>query len=344
MAGVAPPAQAQCDNAGFRTLLGEIKAEINNDPPNLKMIEYLQNIQYPTNEDLDFMSLIIGRIINEKQINTTNFSTNDVLKKCVLNPDINNCDILLLKLIKQSIDAIGAIAANSDEGRLKIFLEECFQNYPKLSYHLKMRIQYILYRNIYKIPDSPLYTEVYRKEFVNFFDKRCLNAQYRNILYINENYILKNIDNVNQNNYNDFIDKLKKSIFNVSNDPNLLKFHDSRGDIDINLTVVTDEITFNAAGNVDKIRLKDLFTEKMRIMGGNKGVHTYHLCSSSVNISLKKVQAKSAREAAKMVAKKVLKGTKSVKFSLKRMIGKKEKYYNYIVSIDKSGKISIKSN
>ena len=36
-------------------------------------------------------------------------------------------------------------------------------------------------------------------------------------------------------------------------------------------------------------------------------------------------------------------GNKSVKFSLKRMIGNKEKYYNYQASIDKSGKISIKS-
>jgi hypothetical protein len=82
------------------------------------------------------------------------------------------------------------------------------------------------------------------------------------------------------------------------------------------------------------------------VFGGynnKQGNLTYYLCSSSVKISLKRVQAKSAREAAKMVAKKVLKGKKSVKFSLKRMIGKKEKYYNYQASIDKSGKISIKS-
>jgi len=41
---------------------------------------------------------------------------------------------------------------------------------------------------------------------------------------------------------------------------------------------------------------------------------------------------------------KVLKDKKkSAKFSLKRMIGKKEKCYDYDVSIDKKGKIIIKN-
>ena len=70
----------------------------------------------------------------------------------------------------------------------------------------------------------------------------------------------------------------------------------------------------------------------------------YHICKANFKQTFKKVSAKSSREAAKILAKKVLKGNKkSIKFSLKRMIGKKEKCYDYDVSIDKSGKIIIKN-
>lgn len=70
----------------------------------------------------------------------------------------------------------------------------------------------------------------------------------------------------------------------------------------------------------------------------------YHICKANFKQTFKKVSAKSSREGAKMVAMKVLKDKKkSVKFTLKRMIGKKEKCYDYDVSIDKSGKITIKN-
>ena len=70
----------------------------------------------------------------------------------------------------------------------------------------------------------------------------------------------------------------------------------------------------------------------------------YHICKANFKQTFKKVSAKSAREAAKMIAMKVLKDKKkSAKFSLKRMIGKKEKCYDYDASIDKSGKIIIKN-
>jgi hypothetical protein len=83
------------------------------------------------------------------------------------------------------------------------------------------------------------------------------------------------------------------------------------------------------------------------VLGGynNKsGDIDYHICKANFKQTFKKVSAKSSREAAKMVAMKVLKDKKkSVKFTLKRMIGKKEKCYDYDVSIDKSGKIIIKN-
>ena len=70
----------------------------------------------------------------------------------------------------------------------------------------------------------------------------------------------------------------------------------------------------------------------------------YHICKANFKQTFKKISAKSAREAAKMIAMKVLKDKKkSAKFSLKRMIGKKEKCYDYDASIDKSGKITIKN-
>jgi len=70
----------------------------------------------------------------------------------------------------------------------------------------------------------------------------------------------------------------------------------------------------------------------------------YHLCKCNFKQSFKKVSAKSSREAAKMVAMKVLKGNKkSATFSLKRMVGKKEKCYDYEASLDKKGKIVIKN-
>lgn len=89
-----------CDSRNLKTLLGEIKTNIaQDDEANKKMIEYLEKLDYTSDEDLNFISLIIGRIINEKQIvNLTNIGA---LKNCATNPDINNCDILLLKLIKR---------------------------------------------------------------------------------------------------------------------------------------------------------------------------------------------------------------------------------------------------
>ena len=85
--------------------------------------------------------------------------------------------------------------------------------------------------------------------------------------------------------------------------------------------------------------------EELSINGGNKsGKYEYFLCKCNFKDSLKKVVAKSAREAAKILAKKVLKGNKkSIKFTLKRIIGKKEKYYNYEAHFDKKGKIIIKN-
>jgi hypothetical protein len=83
------------------------------------------------------------------------------------------------------------------------------------------------------------------------------------------------------------------------------------------------------------------------LLGGynNKsGDIDYHICKANFKQTFKKVSAKSAREGAKMVAMKVLKDKKkSIKFTLKRMIGKKEKCYDYDVSIDKKGKIIIKN-
>jgi hypothetical protein len=85
--------------------------------------------------------------------------------------------------------------------------------------------------------------------------------------------------------------------------------------------------------------------EELSIKGGKKsGKYEYFLCKCNFKDSLKKIVAKSAREAAKILAKKVLKDKKkSIKFTLKRMIGKKEKYYNYEAHFDKSGKIIIKN-
>lgn len=92
-------------------------------------------------------------------------------------------------------------------------------------------------------------------------------------------------------------------------------------------------------------------TSAKNILGHSSGGYNnksgnidYHICKANFKQTFKKVSAKSSREAAKMVAMKVLKDKKkSAKFSLKRMIGKKEKCYDYDVSIDKSGKIIIKN-
>jgi hypothetical protein len=92
---------------------------------------------------------------------------------------------------------------------------------------------------------------------------------------------------------------------------------------------------------------RSFFDTNAKIEGGynNKsGDIEYQICKCNFKQNIKKVSAKSAREAAKIVANKVLKGNKkSITFSLKRIIGKKEKCYDYNASIDKSGKILIKS-
>ncbi len=78
--------------------------------------------------------------------------------------------------------------------------------------------------------------------------------------------------------------------------------------------------------------------------GGKKSNNIeYHICKANFKHTFKKVSGTSARECAKKIAKKVLIGNKkSIKFSLKRMIGNKEKCYDYIASIEK-GNIIIKN-
>lgn len=83
---------------------------------------------------------------------------------------------------------------------------------------------------------------------------------------------------------------------------------------------------------------------KPELTGGKKSNNIeYHICKANFKHTFKKVSGISARECAKKIAKKVLIGNKkSVKFSLKRMIGNKEKCYDYIASIEK-GNIIIKN-
>lgn len=83
---------------------------------------------------------------------------------------------------------------------------------------------------------------------------------------------------------------------------------------------------------------------KPNLTGGKKSNNIeYHICKANFKHTFKKVSGTSAREGAKKIAKKVLIGNKkSIKFSLKRMIGNKEKCYDYIASIEK-GNIIIKN-
>jgi hypothetical protein len=320
---------AACNDRGFQQLLDEIDTLISNDLDK-KMIIYLKTLTYDDALTKNFGNMIIGRIIKENNLQVTNIAN---LRECDFN--VENCDNLLFQIVK---NLRGVAAATPHRG----LFEDAYNIYPSLSYHAKMRLQFIIYRLIY-VEKTPEYdTEANRRNFVNFFDKRCLNAQYRNILYSSMNVDDKKImTELNKTarpfDFGSIEQELKNSILNIEpNNANPPKF-DFEGNI---ITIQDDNDILR-----NLVALKAIFENKMRIMGGNKGVHMYHLCSSSVNISLKKVQAKTAREGAKIMARKLLNksGNKSVKFSLKRMIGNKEKYYNYQASIDKSGKISIKS-
>jgi len=75
--------------------------------------------------------------------------------------------------------------------------------------------------------------------------------------------------------------------------------------------------------------------------GYNKNMNEFEIFKANFKQNIKKVYAKNAREGAKLIAMKFLKGNKkSIKFTL---IGKKEKIYNYQAYIDEQGKIKIKN-
>lgn len=105
--------------------------------------------------------------------------------------------------------------------------------------------------------------------------------------------------------------------------------------------IVKGETTKCAPRSFSEAYNGDLSTGGYNNKNGNIN---YYLCKCNFKQSFKQVSAKSSREAAKMVANKVLKGNKkSIKFSLKRMVGKKEKCYDYEASLNKNGKVVIKN-
>lgn len=241
-------------------------------------------------------------------------------------------------------------------------LKSMIDKYPKLNYQQKIKLQLLLYDNILNGDfgiDSIYQFDFLKQIFHDMVNYKCVTKNIKDVFGLNILEYLKKLlndfeqapdDQNKERIFNDINKIIKKSIyFTIIN--NVAKFEEYTGgppdelNRQINITSFTD---FNIQGNVDKIpNVLAFINYKLGLKGGynNKnGNIDYHLCKCNFKQSFKKVSAKSSREAAKMVAMKVLKGNKkSATFSLKRMIGKKEKCYDYKASLDKKGKIVIKN-
>lgn len=216
---------------------------------------------------------------------------------------------------------------DDDDNNLKNF-------YEKLTVKRKISLYLILYHNIFvkkhsNLEDSKL--EEFKKDFRGLF--LCIPNSVNKTIYENDPdfYYFNELTNI----YNELLKKkdIKTNIYKEKiNNLNIngLKIEDSDNKEDIIRKIE------------DFINLKEISTGGYNNKLGNID---YNICKCNIKINLKKVSAKSAREAGKIIAKKALakSNKKSIKFSLKRLIGKKEKIYNYEASIRKDGKIVIRN-
>lgn len=245
-----------------------------------------------------------------------------------------------------------------DQNTLKIvnfqkLLKSMIDAYPKLNYQKKIKLQLLLYHNIYigNFGENSLHNLPVLKEiFSDMLGYKCVTKNVKDTFGLNNLQYLKELLNEFESArggekariYNIIKRIMEKSVyFETTNSP---ANYDTNKTIDIS----TEQLfTTSYADATKKNELNTFINQKLTFQGGynNKnGNIDYHLCKCNFKQSFKKVSAKSSREAAKIVAMKVLKGNKkSATFSLKRMVGKKEKCYDYEASLDKKGKIVIKN-
>ena len=302
--------------------------------------KYLNSIVEICKEDdvvnIKLLLMLITKCINDHGLyNGDNLISeklmNKNIQKCLEDPLISskgNCDLSLYNLILlMRLDILlihikneeSSVTINIDK-KIKLLLDDA--NYSPLTSLLEEDITATKTLSFNKI-----------KTTLNIAD---LNNLAKSIIKILNKLIDKQI-------YKDITEKIqiytilyvliKKIYTNVNNDT-----------INTSIRNIYESLI---KGDNSSCAPRSFISIKPVVSGGynNKsGDIDYHICKANFKQTFKKVSAKSSREAAKMVAMKVLKGNKkSIKFSLKRMIGKKEKCYDYDVSIDKSGKIIIKN-
>jgi hypothetical protein len=201
-------------------------------------------------------------------------------------------------------------------------------------------ILYILIHNFYT-------DETIKNLFNSIIDNKNGCAP-KSILSLNTNYkVLKIIKEAINSIKNAKIDITKnneiKDIGDIKN--NINNIDNIYNEIDqLNSNISTIKTTFNDAGANEVITKLEVFFNKIEniVRGGyNKNMNEFKIFKANFKQNIKKVYAKNAREGAKLIAMKILKGNKkSIKFTL---IGKKEKVYNYQAYIDEQGKIKIKN-
>jgi len=283
------------------------------------------------------LMLLTRLIIKHGVINQDIFN----LKECLLEDnEFNskaNCDLDLITLIKtMRLDILNAILTSKDESEynaknitiynIKFNKSDDITNYNTLITNINSSFDGTKYidKKIYNIDDKTI--DILGKK-INI-DKDFLESITEINKFTTQENKLENINMDEKIHIYTILYILIKTFYTANTEVKTLY-----------KKIVIDESTRCAPRSV--------FVTEPIIEGGynNKsGDIEYQICKCNFKQNIKKVSAKSAREAAKIVANKVLKGDKkSITFSLKRIIGKKEKCYDYNASIDKSGKILIKS-
>lgn len=322
------------------------------DPDEKNRVNAIYNVLEKSvdNISIKLKLMLLTRLIDNFGILTQQNSTYILLlNDCIIeNEGYNskaNCDLDLILLIKNmKLDILHSILTNFDETQTITdttirFNDEAMQidNYNKAIESINKIIPNITSANI--TIDSNRIKQININQQYTIYNNTTTpivnNELIKSIEYIN-NYVkedntAKLLTNINMDekiHIYTILHILIKAFYNGNN--TVKKIYEK---------IITNQNTRCAPRSV----FDTLDTTK----GGynNKsGDIEYQICKCNFKQNIKKVSAKSAREAAKIVANKVLKGDKkSITFSLKRIIGKKEKCYDYNASIDKSGKILIKS-
>ena len=355
-------------NCDLNKIIDDVKEKVKDDKTYTQILDFLKKLD--KKEDNKLKTYILGRIINEKKITGM-----DKFKECLEGQDF--CDALLYKLVEKV-----KTQTDTDGNDLREAIKKVFEKYPYVDFRKKISAYLLIYHKYKKDKDiQMIFKQIYEKKctpkvFDDIFDPEDIK---KNLNITDNNEIADGASSASPADSGattaekaaaEAAAAQAEAAASASSQaqpvPPAPQPPSSASPPQVASTVASSSSVSPApAAGPLASSPESSATEPppppaspapapapaagktgLPVAGGSKRKLTYHLCSTSVHINKKKFDAKSAREAAKMIAEKIFRKTnnKSAKFSLKRIIdNNRVKYYYYDVSIDNQKKISINS-